>query len=311
MRAILKKVGRPPKFIDVTSSGRIAAVQEVLGLYVAPVFYSQSVTNSFCIAYDDHWQLKGASLNFFATILRTPGYPITPVYGDALFVRTKPITEIAADFVDYQLIDCTDSDMDYLRTFLLRSATQHELHQEYKKAIRALFPDSTMFTPYFHKVMKDLFEWKRLNPKIGDGILGEETRDEGNTTAYLTPRQLKGQPLDKTRFTQHCESIGVQCAFHSNMVMLQTNISVWRIFREGQYVTQLSHENYLTERAKALGYTIPIAGFHLHELGKDRNIYRVVDSIVKHDEYRWYTKQKAQDRTACREEKYCHEVPCE
>lgn len=108
MRLILKRVGAPPEYINTTSKNQIDAVREVLGFYVTPAFFNQSVRHLFRFAHDSQWQINGAALNFFGTILRIPGYPVTPVYGDAVFMRIRPVPADSRSFSGYLLDDCTE-----------------------------------------------------------------------------------------------------------------------------------------------------------------------------------------------------------
>ena len=296
MNAILKKVGKPPEWVTVTSRYRIDAVKEILGVYVAPVFFSQSITNSFFFTYDGNWQLPNSKINFFATVLRMKDYPVTPIYGDVLFLRTKMISGIPMDFVDFEVANCSEADMKFLQTQFLKNSTQHRLYKEYNEIVQKMWHDQAVVNANATRVTNELTEWKNFHleePK--DCILGESIDDKIRIPKTTGP-ELKKYILNEESFAKYCKMLGVQYVHHSNMVMIRTKVSLWRIFRQGCYVTQLSHENYLTERAKSLGYTIPRAGFHLHDL-KSRNIFHVTQNIASHDEWRWMQKQRTNSST--------------
>ena len=285
MKVIVKNAGQPPMMVDTKSTHRMDVIREVLGKDVQPLFFSLSFIGSFNLCYDSRWFLNTAPINFFAFYPNIGNSPVTAIYGNAVFVRTKVVTKFD-EVKDFEVIDCTESDLEYIKEHLLKVSHQRKYYKQYLKGITQDFIDKKKQSPNLVFSTESLSIWREGYFDATDGVLGYPIKKK--LRIPNTEQEMRNTPINENSFVRHCKNLGLMCWFNQNMVFIQTVTSFWRIFFEGHYVTSVGHENYAHDTWDGE----VTEGFHLQTGIEERNIYLVAEYIAAHDERRYQREHR-------------------
>ena len=243
MRCILKEAERPAAFIETEHETRLLAAREFLPVCASPEFYSLSPQNTLVIAFDGMWFLKNEPANFFVCPPTGTNLPVTPVIGDAVIFRCKPVQRFSSETFDYELQDCTEADLKYIES-LLRSDTQHKLRKRYLNDCRGVALYYSTITHAARSMMAKLERWKEVHPK-------EPKETPIGHAAKILPRQLpqereeeeiRRRPFRPNQFNKFCVKMGFQCTFpYTNTVLIKQKHSMWKITHEECLVTKLEY----------------------------------------------------------------------
>jgi len=247
-KCILKQAEKPPLFIETTKNARIAAAKELLGRSTSPEFFSLTPDNSFVIAYDFYGLFRDQPVNFFVTPPVGKNRPVLPIIGDAIIFRCEPITDFTQANQDYILTDCTEEDMEYVRTGLLKNAIQTHLFRSAEEAAKEVAKAESLQNAALQLLISKFSRWAKTHDRADEnGYIGKAVN-----AVPVIPRskeqELQDKPFYETSFIRYCEGWGLECTCPDRgLVHIKSKSAYWKVWHTSCYVTRLKQSRIVID----------------------------------------------------------------
>lgn len=245
-RCIIKQAEKPPLFIETTKYSRIAAARELLGNSTSPEFYSLTPDNSFVIAYDFYGLFRDQPINFFVTPPVGRTRPVLPVVGDAVILRCEPISDFTDSDQDYHLIDCTEDDMEYIKTGLLKNAIQNVLYGTAERMVKEVSKEVSHQHTVVQLMTDKLSRWSKIHDRtVNHGFIGKAVNPmPAQSIQRSKEADLRDKPFQESSFIRYCEGWGLVCTCPmKGIVLIKSKSAYWKIWHNNCFVVRMAQSS--------------------------------------------------------------------
>lgn len=252
-RCIYKPAEQPPLFMETTKYARNPAAREVLGNSVSPAFFSLTADTTFVIAYDFYGFFKDQSINFFVTPPIGKNRPVMPIFGKAVIFRCEPIDRFTDRNQDYRLVDCTEEDLIYVKTGLLRNDIQNQLFFTAERTAKEIARTADLQNPAAQILLQKLSRWAKIHDRSESaGFIGKAINQVPTPAPFRDKElELKEKFFNSQSFIRYCEGWGMTCTCPTkNMALLKSQNAYWKIWHSNCFVTDLEQGSIVLNEQK-------------------------------------------------------------